>query len=72
MPWRLRAPSRARQRAQRLAARLAARRGLPVVQDVVGINGPIDLADLARHAVEVDGESVITLQNVSAIEAGGG
>ncbi|MEG3602537.1 MAG: hypothetical protein VX365_03740, partial [Candidatus Thermoplasmatota archaeon] len=65
-------------RSKDLAARLAARRGLPVVQDVVGINGaqltsPI-LSGKAMQTVEVDGASVITLRaNVfAAAEAGGG
>ena len=65
-------------RSKDLAARLAARRDLPVVQDVVGINGaqltsPI-LSGKAMQTVEVDGASVITLRaNVfAAADAGGG
>lgn len=65
-------------RSKDLAARLAARRDLPVVQDVVGINGaqltsPI-LSGKAMQTVEVDGTSVITLRaNVfAAADADGG
>lgn len=64
-------------RSKDLAARLAARRGLPVVQDVVAVNGgqmtsPI-LSGKAMQTVEVDGASVITLRaNVFAAAASGG
>jgi electron transfer flavoprotein alpha subunit len=58
-------------RSKDLAARLAARRGLPVVQDVVAIEGghltsPI-LSGKAMQTVAVDGEAVITVRaNVMA------
>ncbi len=64
-------------RSKDLAARLAARRGLPVVQDVVAIEGgrmtsPI-LSGKAMQTVEVDGQAVVSVRaNVMPAAAAGG